>query len=360
MKKTVKTLALILALIMSISVFSASSVFADDAAAGDTSTGGDATAAVIPTIPTVTEEEKEYREYFFHKDFNDDTKETINTNSKAAAVAEAGGFWLCNTDGGDYAVEGGYLKHLGTSYIDLQLMRINDYSVKEDFVLSVKMKPLSEGINGWFIEFLRRDSSGTKSGKILQFVDGNIVLGDKDLGKMALNEWILIEMAFHYNTTEKVFDSYKVMLNGTEVGEGTLDIDTLLLTQILHFRTFRNMSEYTYATDDINIIAGTKSILYAKDYGAEPPVEPDVPGDNTGDNTGDTSDTGSTEDTGNDNTDTKAPETNASETKAPETNAPETEAPAEEKGCGGYVGAMALLVPVLGIGIATVFRKKKD
>lgn len=53
--------------------------------------------------------------------------------------------------------------------------------------------------------------------------------------------------------------------------------------------------------------------------------------------------------------DTKAPET-----KAPETKAPETEAPAEEeKGCGGVIGASALVIAAV-MGTAVVLGKKRE
>ena len=54
-------------------------------------------------------------------------------------------------------------------------------------------------------------------------------------------------------------------------------------------------------------------------------------------------------------TDTKAPETNA-----PETNAPETEAPAEEKGCGGVIGASALVIAAVVAGAAIVGKKREE
>lgn len=59
-------------------------------------------------------------------------------------------------------------------------------------------------------------------------------------------------------------------------------------------------------------------------------------------------------DTNNTDADTKAPET-----KAPETKAPETEAPAEEKGCGGVVGASALVIATV-MGAAVVVGKKRE
>lgn len=53
-------------------------------------------------------------------------------------------------------------------------------------------------------------------------------------------------------------------------------------------------------------------------------------------------------------------DTKASETKAPETKAPETEAPAEEeKGCGGVIGASALVIAAV-MGTAVVLGKKRE
>ncbi len=56
---------------------------------------------------------------------------------------------------------------------------------------------------------------------------------------------------------------------------------------------------------------------------------------------------------------TEKPETDAPTTNAPTTNAPETEAPAEEKGCGGVVGASALVVAAV-LGTAVAVGKKKE
>ena len=102
---------------------------------------------------------------------------------------------------------------------------VTNYSVTEDFVLSAKMMPISSGISGNFINFVRGDST-TQTAKTLEnlikFTNGNVFVNGKDCGAMTLNEWLLIEVAFHYNEIKNCFDSYTVMLNGTVVNTAEL------------------------------------------------------------------------------------------------------------------------------------------
>lgn len=354
MKKTVKALALILTLIMSISVFSVFSVLAE----GEE--------AVLPTAPTVTEEEKEDRKYYFHEDFSTVTTETLNISPKPTAVKAANGFWLCNENNREFAVKNGYLYMNGADYIDLQFHHLGDaYSCKESFVWSVKFMPLSENITGEIVEFVRRDSSADKwNEKVLKIKDGHILFKGEDIGKVELNKWILIEIAFGYNETEKLFDKYTVMINGVEIGGGELHED-LLLTQIKHFRTFRSMTNYQYAVDNVNIIAGTKSILYAKDYTApvETPDEPGAPTEPSNPGSGGATGSGNNENTGSNNNGsntTEKPETS----KPKDTTVKDTSNDAttgSDEGCASLVsgGAVTLLIAI-GTGCAVAFRKKKD
>ena len=93
-----------------------------------------------------------------------------------------------------------------------------------------------------------------------------------------------------------------------------------------------------------------KTINVATDNGDEQPGNNEQPGNS--DQPGNNEQPGNSEQPGgNDNTNT--------DTKAPETNAPETETPAEEKGCGGSIGTMALLVPIMGIGAAVIGKRKR-
>lgn len=298
----------------------------------------------IPAAPVVPEEDKTERKYYFHEDFND--KETVNTNVEKAK--ESNGFWLCNDSGTDdnWALEDGALHMMGAGYIDLQMHTVSKYRVKEDFILSTKFLPQQTGINGWFLEFISRDSQGIRSPGIVHFVDGKIFVGEKDCGIMTVNEWLLIEVAFHYDDNEDWFDSYTVMLNGEKVAEGTFEVETLQLTLIKHFRMFRWMSSYNFAVDDINIVQGSDSILYALDYNAEP--KPDVNDD--------------AEDQEEEKKEETKKDTPKKETAdATDTAAADTAAPAEKKGCGSFVsGSVMALVAVIGAGTAVALRKKED
>ena len=299
----------------------------------------------IPAAPEVSDEDKVERKYYFHEDFED--KETVNTDVEKAK--ESNGFWLCN-DGGtddDWALEDGALQMMGAGYIDLQMHAVRKFRVTEDFIISSRFKPMQTGINGWFLEYVRRDSQGVATPGIVHFVDGKIFVGEKDCGIMTVNEWLLIEVAFHYDEEEEWFDSYTVMLNGEEVAEGTFDVETVQLTLIKHFRMFRWMSNYNFAIDDINLVQGSDSILYALDYNAEPPV-------------------------GDGNTDEEQLEEEKKEESVKDTSKkdetavddPATEIAAsveEKKGCGSFVsGGMIALVAVIGAGSAVVLRKKED
>ena len=336
---------------------------------GNEGTGNEGTTTpdvALPTAPTVTDAEKEDRKYYFHEDFSVTTKDTINTSSKPAAIKAANGFWLCNETNGEFDVKNGYLYMNGAAYVDFQLYQLGDaYTCKESFVWSVKFMPLSEGINGEIIEFVRRDQTGTKwTEKVLKIKDGNITFKDENVGKLELNKWVLIEIAFGYNTAEKAFDKYTVMINGVEIGGGDLSIDDLLLTQIKHFRTFRSMTNYLYALDDFNIVAGTKSVLYAKDYVVpsepEAPDEPENPGQGGATGSGDTTDTGSNNNNNNNNnTTTEKPETSKPKDTTPKDTANATNG--GDEGCGSLIsgGAITLLVAV-GTGCAVALRKKKE
>ena len=289
------------------------------------------------------------RKYFYHKDFDND--ETVNTDDASDAIKAANGFWVCNDGGTDdnWALNNGTLEMKGAAYIDLQLFKINNYRVKEDFVLSVKFMPQQAGIKGQFLEFVRRDSQGVKTDGIVKFLDGKVFVGDKDCGIMTVNEWLLIEVAFHYDKEEAWFDSYTVMLNGEEVGEGTFDVETVQLTLIKHFRMFRWMTSYDYAVDDINIISGSDSILYALAYDAEPTV-PDNGGESEEDG-------GQSEDEADKPKKNTAKKDNTETTEAP---ADQT-APAEEKGCGSFVsGSAVAMVAVIGACAAVALRKRED
>ena len=148
-----------------------------------------------------------------------------------------------------------------------------------------------------------------------------------------------------YDKEEAWFDSYTVMLNGEEVGEGTFDVETVQLTLIKHFRMFRWMTSYDYAVDDINIISGSDSILYALAYNESPKP------DNSGSEDDQQADAG--EDKPKKDTAKKDTET----TEAPAEEA----APAEEKGCGSFVsGSAVAMVAVIGACGAVALRKRED
>ena len=320
---------------------------------GATSTYGtaipDSPAEIITEIapaPVVPEEDKTERKYYFHEDFND--KETVNTDVEKAK--ESNGFWLCNDGGTDdnWALNEGVLEMRGAGYIDLQMHTVSKYRVKEDFVLSAKFLPQQTGINGWFLEYVRRDSQGIASPGIVHFVDGKIFVGEKDCGIMTVNEWLLIEVAFHYDDNEDWFDSYTVMLNGEEVAEGTFDVETVQLTLIKHFRMFRWMSSYNFAVDDINLVQGSDSILYALAYDAEPTVP---------DNGGESEEDGEQSE---DEADKPKKDTAKKDTETTEAPADQT-APAEEKGCGSFVsGSAVAMVAVIGACGAVALRKRED
>jgi hypothetical protein len=115
---------------------------------------------------------------------------------------------------------------------------------------------------------------------------------------------------------------------------------------------FRLMRTMNFEVDDICVVSGTTSMLYAKPYSEDEEL-PDDPVDgeeneDNGENTGDTEKKPAKD---------KAPAKDAST----ESSTPDTAPAVEKKGCGSSVtvGAVALISAVSIGGIALI-RKKED
>ena len=306
----------------------------------------------INPIPEVADDQKTWRKYFYYQDFSGDTIYAAES-PVTASLKESNGFWLKDNNApSTWELKNGALVFKGAEFLDLQLYVSNGYSVKEDFVLSFKFMPHTENMNTEHLIDWRRDSQGEMDTKNIQILNGCIFADDKNCGKLPLDQWTLIEVMFHYDTTLKEFTSYTLFVNGKETVTGAC-AEASILTQIKHFRMFRYLKDESFEVDDICILAGNTSSIYALPYGTP---QPDSGSDETPDNV--TGEPTVTEPVATQPTVTEAPATNA-QTAAPSTSAPTTEAPkTEETGCGASVVSLGV-VAVIALG-GVMLRKKED
>ncbi|MBE6632752.1 MAG: hypothetical protein E7620_00250 [Ruminococcaceae bacterium] len=311
---------------------------------------------VIEPIPEVAPDQLTWREYFYYEDFSGETIYSA-PSPDSPSLMESNGFWLNNGNlDSNWVLENGTLGFKGAEFLDLQFYIVRNYKVKEDFVLSFKFKPHTGDL---FTEHLidwRRDSEGVMDTKNIQIIDGYIYADDKNCGKLPVDQWTLIEVMFDYDETLKEFTSYTLMLNGKAMATGALSSDSIL-TQIKHFRMFRYLKSYTFEIDEICVLAGNTSSIYAMSYGTPKPDDSngneneDVTGEVTGDPT-------VTDPAVTDAPATNAPATNE-QTAAPGTSASTTEAPKTEKGgCGASVVSLSVIA-VIALG-GVMLRKKED
>ena len=262
----------------------------------------------VPTLPTVSDSEKSYRKYFFHQDFSGSVY-AANSPSNTEVV-KADGFWLNEADSGTaWELKDGALEISGAEFLDLQLYQDRDYRVREDFVLSFWFKPLVDNASSSHLITWRRNSDMADqwdTGRVY-LRQGQIFLDDIGGGKLPVGEWTLIELAFHHNADlgeHGEFDEFSLLVNGAKVA--TVAVNSgIYPVYIEHFRMFRYMNSYPFAIDELNIISGDQSILYALPYGTEPPAE--SPSDQPSENPSDDPSDEPSENPSEDETESKAP-----------------------------------------------------
>ena len=140
-----------------------------------------------------------------------------------------------------------------------------------------------------------------------------------------MDEYTLIEVVFHYGADS--FDSYSVLVNGTEVARAE---SALAYGHIGQIRAFQFM-EGEIAVADICAVKGGESVLYARPYSA--PVTDDV-------QTGDVA---------------EEPE---AESDVPETAVGESES-SQRSGCGASVGMLGVVSAALCAALAAICPGKR-
>lgn len=144
-------------------------------------------------------------------------------------------------------------------FIDFQFYNLTQFPrVDEDFVLSMKMKPLSSNFSiGHLMDF--RYSGGDWVTNTNGISNRTIRVDGKDVGTLPLNTYSLLEFVFHYSSVAKsTYESYDVLLNGEWIATYYFTVEAV---SINHFRMFRYLSG-SFAIDDISFAYGTNSLLY--------------------------------------------------------------------------------------------------
>ncbi len=240
----------------------------------------------LPTLPTVEESEKTQYSYITPPvTFDDPT--TMCVGKTPFEVQKHGGVWVkINEDKGvipAVAIVNGVMNN-NIDFLDLQYFTLNRFKVREDFVLSFRFKPLVENLScsdfiDWRYELI--DSIPWEKGRI-RLVGGKLAVDNVDCGVLPVDEFTLIEVAFHYDTEadRPTFDRFSVMVNGTVVKSDCISNPSANLQMIKHFRLFNAMSG-AYEVDDLAVVYGNKSLAYALPYEApkeeEKPVVTDAP-----------------------------------------------------------------------------------
>lgn len=315
----------------------------------------------VPAAPAVTDAEKVTMKYHFAENF--EGIDQLNVSNAAADMRNSSGLWL-NTDNQNQnnthtkytLTEDGTLNWNGCMFLDFHFWQISKYRVKEDFIISTKFKPISENINGRLLGDMRAGSSGAYYRIGVNINNGCLVVGDDNYGLLPLNEWTLIEIAFHYDENAGdggLFTSFSIIVNGNKNDKSyELPVEQEF-SQLKQFRLLDGMGASKFEIDDLCVISGSTSMLYAN---APVPRTAKV-----ATSEGDTTD--GTEENNGENGGSSSAADNAVNEYTPPAPKPKAEAEAEveERGCGSSisVGAIAL-ISAIGVAGVAVIRKKED
>lgn len=203
-------------------------------------------------------------EDIYYEGFDGITAENINTVS--SGITEDNCFWL--SDEGDTTLwsvtENGTLKVSGASFVDLQFLKNSKFDLREDFVFSLKFKPLSSCISGLIVEGIRgeaEDNSWDTSCRV-ELIDGYLTFGGKNFGYFPVNEWVYVELAYDYSEEENEFTSVKLILNGETVDEQTCN-KSAELSRVSMFRLFRNFDKKEmFEVDAVRLMLGKASVIH--------------------------------------------------------------------------------------------------
>ena len=212
-------------------------------------------------------------ENYYYNDFNV-TLDQINTESKK--ISDTDCFWLStsanSSSSGETAYWGitdeGSLRVSGADFIDMQFLKDSVFDVREDFVLSMKIKLIGACHTGLIIEGIRGyegiDTWDT-TGRV-ELKEGHIYLGGKECGIFPMNEWVYIDLSYDYDDEAEEFVSFKLMLNGELFGEGSCDT-RVDLTRIRQFRLFRSFdTNEVYEIDELSLHKGNESVIHLHNW----------------------------------------------------------------------------------------------
>lgn len=222
-------------------------------------------------IPEIPESDKIDITVLSRHDFDD--LASVNTSATPSNVAASAGFVAL--DGLDCKLqEGGlWINHdtKTSAFFDLQLWNVTDFPrITRDVIFSMKLKPLTDGFSAAHLLDYGLNGSGLE-GERVTVSKRELKIGDQKVGELPLNQYSLIEWAFHYDADSGKFAEVDVLLNGVKVGSYTCG---KTIKRIDHFRALR-YSNGSCMVDEVTLAFGTTSILYAKN--AEVTYTPEAP-----------------------------------------------------------------------------------
>ena len=227
----------------------------------ETGSGGETTDSPVSPIPTPDPDELVEMEYLYRETFDDLTE----VNSSTATAAEANGF-VALDNLNPVLKDGGLLLEdtVSSAFIDLQFFTVSDYpKVREDFILSFKLMPLSDGFRCDHLVDWRFHTASAMETKRVGIRNGRLTVDGAEVGELPTGVYSLVEIVFRFNEEEFLFDRFELLLNGEKVAE--FDAISTENVRIDQFRLFRYRSG-DMMLDDLIVAYGDTSMVYAAPY----------------------------------------------------------------------------------------------
>lgn len=221
-------------------------------------------------IPVIPEADKVWMDIVANIDFND--MQAPLDDLALAQIARRGGFATLNNMNAT-VVDGELVVKSSSSSpdacFDLQFFQLENFpKIKEDVILSFKIKPLTTNLNVSELlcaRFHTSDMDGGHSG----IAGNNLRVEGREVGALPYGVYSLIEFAFHYDKDEAEYDTVDVLLNGVKVASYEVDAT---VPRVTHFRMFTYFNG-EFAVDDIVLARGSTSLAYYSPDGKRPVVE---------------------------------------------------------------------------------------
>ena len=330
----------------------------------DTGSGSDGTTdSPVSPIPTPDPDELVEMKYLYRENFDDLTE----VNSSTATVAEANGF-VALDNLNPVLKDGGLLLEdtVPSAFIDLQFFTVSDYpKVREDFILSFKLMPMSDSFRCDHLVDWRFYTAGTMESQRVSIRNSKLLVDGSEVGALPAGVYSLVEIVFRFNEEELLFDHFELLLNGERVAE--FDAKSTENVRIDQFRLFRYRSG-DMMLDDLIVAYGDTSMVYAApdrepeestDQGGE---GSETPGENTG-GTGDGSqETPTVSDTDAPEEPTASPDpTGGEQSSSPGDDPTDSSGTAAQGGCCSSLlagGTAALILLIGGMAAVSVARRR--